>query len=133
MSTLDQLFDTVKSGIFDTQRTLLNVSGSTAQHVRTYMADLDANVMAASEQLRTVQQKIQRRLELNARLAKKVPEAAWVGLREVTAPVRTSSPMKRARMNALRIRCKMEVAAGLSTKDTKGKQSWACSKIQQEA
>ncbi|CAE7032805.1 hypothetical protein PTNB73_04972 [Pyrenophora teres f. teres] len=132
MSTLEQFLDTVKSGIFKTQHTLLNVSGSTGQHMRAYMAGLDANVMAASEQFRNVQQTIQRHLELDARLAKKVPKAAWAGLREVTAPVRTSSSMKRARMNALRVRCKIEMATGLSAKDSEGKQSWACSKVQEE-
>jgi len=131
MSRLDQLLVSVKSGISSTQHTLLNVSGSTAQHMRTYMAGLDVSVMAASEQVRNVQQTMQRHLELNARLAKKVPAAAWVGLREVTAPVRTSSAMKRARMNALRVRCKMEMAAGLSSKDAEDKKSWACSKVQE--
>ncbi|KAF7573471.1 hypothetical protein PtrM4_083760 [Pyrenophora tritici-repentis] len=129
MSTLEQFLVTVKSGISNTQHTLWDVSGSTAHHMRAYM---DANVMAASEQLRNMQQTIQRRLELDAHLAKKVPKAAWVGLREVTAPVRTSSAMKRARMNALRVRCKIEMAAGLSAKDGEGKQSWACSKVQEE-
>jgi hypothetical protein len=37
--------------------------------------------------------------------------------------------MQRARMNALRVRCKMEMAAGLSAKEVGEEQSWACAKV----
>jgi hypothetical protein len=127
-STLDQLLDTAKSGLLNTQHRVWNVSSVAAQHVRVYKAGLET----ASERLHRVQRKVQHRLEMNALLAKQVPKATWMGLRKATAPVRTSTPMKRARMNALRVRCKVEMATGLSAKDTDGKQSWACSKVRGE-
>jgi hypothetical protein len=128
-STLDQLFDTARSGIFNTQHKVWNVSSVAAKHIQVYKAGFET----ASERLHSVQQKVQHRLERNARLAKQVPRATWMGLRKATAPVRTSTPMKKARMNALRVRCKMEMATGLSAKDANGKQSWACLKVQGEA
>jgi hypothetical protein len=64
---------------------------------------------------------------------KGIPGAAWSGVRKATAPVRTSKPMLRARMNALQIRCNMERAAGLSSKVLNEKQSWACSKVAGQA
>jgi hypothetical protein len=128
-STLDQLLDTAKSGIFNTQHKVWNVSSVAAQHMRGYKTGLEI----ASVRLHRAQRKVQHQLERNARLAKQVPRATWMGLRKATAPVRTSTPMKRARMNALRVRCKMEMATGLSAKNANGKQSWACSKVQGEA
>jgi hypothetical protein len=127
-STLDQFLDTAKSSILNTQHRVWNVSSVAAQHVRVYTAGLET----ASERLHLVQRKVQHRLETNAQLAKQVPRATWMGLRKATAPVRTSTPMKRARMNALRVRCKVEMATGLSAKDANGKQSWACSKVRGE-
>ncbi|KAG9194249.1 hypothetical protein G6011_04284 [Alternaria panax] len=121
-STLDQLLDTAKLNMFDTQVALLNVSATAAHAIQVYMGGLDAY---ASKQL----QETRNRLEMKARRARQIPEATWIGLREVTAPVRTSSAMKKARMNALRVRCKMEMAAGLSAKEDSEKQSWACAKV----
>jgi hypothetical protein len=121
-STLDQLLDTAKLNMFDTQMALLNVSTTAAQAMQVYMAGLDKY---ASKQI----QETRNRLEMNARRARQIPDATWMGLRKVTAPVRTSSAMKRARMNALRVRCKMEMATGISAKEDSEKQSWACAKV----
>ncbi|CAN9203349.1 unnamed protein product [Alternaria alternata] len=121
-TALDQLLDTARLNMFDTQIALLNVSATAAQAVQVYMAGLDAY---ASKQL----QETKNRLEMKTRRARQIPEATWVGLRDITAPVRTSSAMKKARMNALRVRCKMEMAAGLSAKGDGEKQSWACAKV----
>jgi hypothetical protein len=101
---------------------LRNVSATAAQHVQGYVAGLD---VYASKQL----QQTKHQLEMKAQLARQIPGATWMGLRKVTAPVRTSSAMQRARMNALRVRCKMEMAAGLSAKEVGEEQSWACAKV----
>ncbi|USP78228.1 hypothetical protein yc1106_05502 [Curvularia clavata] len=149
-SVLDQFMDRAKMGLFNTQDALRNVSLIAAQHMQTciHVRDINVaiaqqhiqraqhNVAIASEQILRARQKIQEQLnqlKLNGRLARQLPEATWVGLREVTAPVRTSSAMKKARMNALRLRCRMEMMAGLSEKDSKEKQSWACSKVRGDA
>ncbi|KAI4952642.1 hypothetical protein J4E91_003114 [Alternaria rosae] len=121
-STLDQLLDTAKSNILDTQMTFRNLSAAAAQHLQEYMTGLD---LYASKQL----QETKRQLEMKAHRARQIPDATWMGLRKVTAPVRTSSAMQRARMNALRVRCKMETAAGLSAKEGGEGQSWACAKV----
>jgi hypothetical protein len=121
-STLDQLLDAAKSNVFDTQTNLRNVSATAAQHLQEYMNGLDEYV---SKQMH----KTRNRLEMSTRRARQIPDATWMGLREVTAPVRTSSAMRKARMNALRVRCKMEMAAGLSAKEDGEKQSWACAKV----
>ncbi|KAI4672918.1 uncharacterized protein J4E78_001421 [Alternaria triticimaculans] len=121
-STLDQLLDTAMSNILDTQNTLRNVSAVAAQHLQEYMAGFD---LYASKQL----QETKHQLEMKAHRARQIPDATWMGLRKVTAPVRTSSAMQRARMNALRVRCKMETAAGLSAKEGGEGQSWACAKV----
>jgi hypothetical protein len=131
-SMLDQFMDTAKSGLFSTQDTLRNVSLMAAQHMQTYMHLRDMDVTITSEQMQRVRQKVQEQLQVKGRLVRQIPGAAWMGLRDVTAPVRTSRAMKNARMNALRIRCKMEMAAGLSGKDDEEKQSWACSKVRRE-
>ncbi|KAF5851814.1 hypothetical protein GGP41_000562 [Bipolaris sorokiniana] len=128
-SMLEQFMDNARSGLMSTQDALRNVSLMATQHMQTYMDVRDIDVASASEQMQQVRQKFQEQFQAKGRLAKQIPGAAWVGLREVTAPVRTSRAMKRARMNALRLRCKMEMAAGLSGKYDEEKQSWACSKV----
>jgi hypothetical protein len=121
-STLDQLLDTAKSNILDTQMTLRNASAAAAQHLQEYMTGLD---LYASKQL----QETRHQLKVKTQRARQIPDATWSGLRKVTAPVRTSPAMQRARMNALRVRCKMEMAAGLSAKEGGEEQSWACAKV----
>ncbi|KAF1831140.1 hypothetical protein BDW02DRAFT_572319 [Decorospora gaudefroyi] len=132
-STLYQLLDHAKLGVLSTQHNVWNISTTAVQHMRTFLPDLEINSFTAAERLQIVQQNVQRRIETNARLVEQVRGATWAGLRRATAPVRTSTPMKRARMNALRIRCKMEITAGLSARNVKEKQSWACSKVRGEA
>lgn len=132
-SMLDQFLDNARMSLFSTQDTLRNVSLTAAQHMQTYMNVREMDVATASEKIQRVRQKVQEQLQVKGRLARQLPETTWVGLREVTAPVRTSAAMKKARMNALRIRCRMEMAAGLSGKEGEEKQSWACSKVRGEA
>jgi hypothetical protein len=69
------------------------------------------------------------RLQFARKNLEKIRGTAWSGVRKATAPVRTSESMLRARTNALQIRCKMEMAAGLSSRGLSGRQSWACSKV----
>jgi hypothetical protein len=61
-------------------------------------------------------------------MLKHLPETTWRGVRKATAPVRTSKTLWRARMNALRLRCKMEMATGFSPKDSEDR-SWACARV----
>ena len=131
-SMLDQFIENAKLGLSSTQDTLRNVSVMAAQHMQTYMAVQDIDMTAASEHIQRMRQKVQEQLQTKGDLARQMPEAAWASLREVTAPVRTSSAMKKARMNALRLRCRIEMAAGLSPKDSSEKQSWACAKVRGE-
>jgi hypothetical protein len=133
-SSLAQFLDTVMQKAVDAQRNSLNISATAVQGL---LAGGGANVDAVAqfwkEQYHGAASGVQHAKDTLGRLlsaqgdhVKEVPEAAWVGLQQATAPLRTSSPMLRARTNALRVRCKVETAAGLSSKD---KESWACSKV----
>ena len=54
---------------------------------------------------------LETKAEVGADLVKRVPEAAWTGLRKATAPVRLSQTLWKARVNALRVRCHVEAAS----------------------
>lgn len=72
-------------------------------------------------------------LESSADFIKHVPETTWTGLRKATAPVRLSQTMWKARMNALRLRCNVETAAGKMLKPPQKQLTWACSELQSHA
>ncbi|KAJ4376230.1 hypothetical protein N0V83_001513 [Neocucurbitaria cava] len=116
-----------------------NASSTVAQQIRARYLGLETAVLRrtsdiggsseeALDRIRIAKEAIQRNVAIGAELLSRVPGATWIGLRQATAPVRTSSPMLRARMNALRLRCKMEIAAGLSS-ESLAEQSWACGKV----
>ncbi len=141
-SRIAQLLDTAKTNLVNTQEYLRNRSGTAAQLVRASLKDLEVASMhwrheaegskqEVVEHVRVAQQVLQRQVAVGVDMLKQIPGATWTGIRQVTAPIRTSSPMLRARMNALRLRCGMEVAAGVSGRSPDEKQSWACSKVSQ--
>ena len=140
-SKLAQLFDTAKLNFITTRNNIENASSIVSEQIRAGYVDLEAAILRwtsnvggpseeAVERLRIAKEAFQRNVAIRTGLLSQVPGATWIGLRQLTAPVRTSSPMLRARMNALRLRCKMEVAAGLSSENLEEKQSWACTKVQ---
>ncbi|KAF1972484.1 hypothetical protein BU23DRAFT_555020 [Bimuria novae-zelandiae CBS 107.79] len=55
-----------------------------------------------------------------------VCDQTWTGLRQVTAPVRTSRRTLWARNNAYLLRCGVERAVGLSSKEKDGKKTRSC-------
>lgn len=84
----------------------------------------------AAESIKMATQAAQYHILAGTEFLKRAPKASWMGLRQATAPVRTSSPMLRARLNALRLRCTIEKATGLSREELNEGQSWACSKAE---
>jgi hypothetical protein len=141
MSRLDLLLDTAKSNLIETQVYLADMSSYAGEQMREKMANAKAVAQScvgevqgpyerALEQLGNVQQVLERQAAISTRMLHQASGATWTSLRQATAPIRASTPMMRARMNALRLRCELEVAAGLSDKNMGGRQSWACSKVQ---
>jgi len=131
-STLAQYFDTAMQRVVETQHRL-NVSSTRIQDMLSAV-DVDFALQIWGGQLRAMSQLLQsggntvtdsvgRVLHATVN---EVPEAAWSSVQKATAPVRRSSTMLRARENALRVRCKVEKATGVSRED---KESWACSKV----
>jgi len=142
-SSLAQSFDSAIRSFNDRQHKMLNVSTTMARELLAGMASADAVArlwqipgetgQEVAAYIQTFKDALRRRVSASTEIAKEVPETAWAGVRKATAPVRTSTTMMRARLNALRVRCKVETAAGLSSKDSNGKESWACSKVRGQA
>ncbi|KAF1849369.1 uncharacterized protein K460DRAFT_365251 [Cucurbitaria berberidis CBS 394.84] len=143
-STLARLLDTAKLGLIGTQSNLWNASYILTEHFRAGLADVEAAAVLWTNEVRgpseeaverfwNGKQVLRRKLASSTEFLMQVPGATWLGLRMATAPVRTSSPMLRARMNALRLRCKMEMVTGLSSDGLAEKQSWACNKVRIES
>ncbi|KAH8722650.1 hypothetical protein GQ44DRAFT_711404 [Phaeosphaeriaceae sp. PMI808] len=137
---LVQFLERTRSNIINTQRNLLNVSTTAAHELLTNVPHVDTIRLWNKEIsqdvasfFRNPQSAFPRQLSAQIDAVKQVPDVAWLGVRKVTAPVRKSSLMLRARMNALRVRCKMERRAGLSGNGIHDKQSWACSKVQDQS
>ncbi|KAF2822167.1 hypothetical protein CC86DRAFT_373346 [Ophiobolus disseminans] len=133
-SSLALFFDTAMRNIVETQDSILNISLIAATNVEAAARHWkDIHIESGQEvvnHLRTAKGVLGRMLRVEKELVKEVPGAAWTGMQKVTAPIRTSSPVLKARTRALRMRCKLEIAAGLSSADGDGKESWACSKVQ---
>lgn len=143
-TSLDLFLERAKSNFIHTQNHIKDLSSSAVHHLQSRLADLEGAVDGALQDvtlpgeqatayIQNAQQLLQQKLVVGTELLKKAPGATWLGLRQATAPVRTSSPMRRARMNALRLRCKMETATGVTVKEDGVDQSWACSKVRNEA
>jgi hypothetical protein len=131
-STLAQYLDTAAMKMVDIQHRL-NISTAGVHDMlpvvcanaafQFYIQRVQGAGQAIAADVQTVKDIVGRILQVKVT---DVQEAAWHSVQEATAPVRRSSPLLRARMNALRVRCKVETATGLSQD---GKESWACSKV----
>ncbi|KAH7068233.1 hypothetical protein BKA63DRAFT_109800 [Paraphoma chrysanthemicola] len=139
-STFAQLFDTTRSALHATQVRVLEASSRTKGEVLAKLASAEMVARIWGREAKklgkditsdfgSATEKMISRLGMQTRMARDIPGVAWSGLQRATAPVRTSSPMLRARLNALRMRCKLEMATGLSGRSKDGTQSWACSKV----
>jgi hypothetical protein len=140
-SMLGQLLDSSIWNLAHTQSNFFNISNKAANGLRTSLADLKkATARFLSDGMRQSSTDVDARLHClrrtigkmgdKAATIKQVPEAAWVGVRRATAPVRRSPSLWKLRMRALWVRCQTEKAAGLSSSEQVGKKSWACSKVE---
>jgi len=128
-STLDQLVGTAR-------RNLLRLSSATVQHMRSRISRYESISVPSKHMtayLQNTQQVVQHGVSTGTELLKQVHGAAWTGLRQGTAPVRTSRMVKNARRNALRIRCKVETAMGPATKGVDYAEKGACAKVRDRA
>jgi hypothetical protein len=136
---LDQLFDTKMWKISDTRGNIFNYTKTAAQELQAKMSDLKTATRLLKNELKQSRPDVTAHLQslretfrqLGAKTAvvQQVPEVAWVGVRDATAPIRRSSLMSKLRMRAIWLRCETEKAAGASSRGQEGKKSWACSKL----
>lgn len=139
-SSFAQLFDTAVWNLANTQRNFMNASVLVTNDLLTSLNGVEAAARIWTNEARETGQQVAARLrsakqileqQLSARTGAiiQAPGVAWTSFQEATAPIRTSSALWKIRMNALRVRCKVEEAAGLSSSDISVKKSWACSKV----
>jgi hypothetical protein len=151
-SRLTQLLDESVCNIIDTQKILWNVSSAAIHRVQKRCATATQRMQAKfsdvlgvdmhqwTDELWNIEQELVDHLRntkeavihgqgAGYEMLKHLPKTTWNNVRKATAPVRTSRTLWRARMNALRLRCKMETAAGLSSKDSEKAESWACARV----
>ncbi|KAH5037181.1 hypothetical protein HBI75_079300 [Parastagonospora nodorum] len=127
-SMLDQLIDSTIWNLGHTPSNLFNITNKAALALRVMSDEL----MHSQPDIKTrfyCAKKALEQMGSKAAALKQVPEATWVGMREVTAPIRRSSSLSKLRMRALWVRCRAETAVGLSRSVQDGKKSWACSKL----
>jgi len=151
-SRLTQLLDESICSVVDTQKIFMDASSAVMHHVQEKCASatqrmqqklsgvLGVDLKQLTDEVRNAEQELMDHLR-NTKAAvvhsrgagyemlKHLPETTWKGVRKATAPVRTSKTLWKARMNALRLRCKMEMAAGFSPKDSEQARSWACTRV----
>lgn len=128
-STLQQVLGTAK-------KSLEQLSSSAVQQMQSQMARLEAFTVPGEQvaaYIQDTQQVVQDQVSTGTKLLKQAQSAAWTGLRQATAPVRTSPTVLKARKNALRLRCKVESATGLVVNGVNGGRSWACAKVRDMA
>ncbi|KAH9866971.1 hypothetical protein IAQ61_007561 [Plenodomus lingam] len=115
---------------------LQGLSSSAVQQMQAQLARLEA-ANTPKEQvaayIQDARQAVQAQVSTGTERLKQAQGAAWTGLRQATAPVRTSPTVLKARKNALRLRCKLETATGLRVKGSKDAESWACAKVRDMA
>lgn len=131
----DQVLEESTNKIIDAQSLIINISSTAVEQLQAKLRDIAGpNVDRLVEEGRHLEQAAYRntkvRLERGVGFIKSVPEATWKGLRTVTAPVRLSQPMWKARLNALRVRCSIEKTAGKWLSESKEPQSQACLQLQ---
>ena len=136
----DQVLGTTTDKAMSARSALRSISSAAAAQIQTklnYITVPKLGQWAGGRQLQTTfdaaKDSLETRAEAGADFVKRVPEAAWTGLRKATAPVRLSQTLWKARMNALRVRCHVEAASqsllGVSDKQP----GRACSELRSHA
>lgn len=133
---IDQVLGTTTKKAMSARSALLSISSAAAAQIQTKLSNVTVPKFGQwvdGYQLQTAYDaakgSLETKAEVGADLVKRVPEAAWTGLRKATAPVRLSQTLWKARVNALRVRCHVE-AASQSLLGVTGKQpSRACSEL----
>ncbi|KAF2689121.1 hypothetical protein K458DRAFT_413423, partial [Lentithecium fluviatile CBS 122367] len=139
-SRLAWVVDAVKSDIVTAQQGLRNLTSSLSTRVKAELAGLEngtgdwkkkvhQTTREAADHLQEAKKEAKRQIAAGKAFLRDVSAGTWMGLREVTAPVRTSPTTLKARNNAFRIRCSFEQAVGLSSRDRPGKKTRSCKKI----
>ena len=110
---IDQVLGSTTEKAMSARSALLSISSAAAAQIRTKLSNV--TVPKFGYQLQTAYDaakgSLETKAEVGADLVKRVPEAAWTGLRKATAPVRLSQTLWKARVNALRVRCHVEAAS----------------------
>jgi hypothetical protein len=141
-TSLTQFYEQAMSNLIDAQQRVLDISASVASELLANLPDVEAFASTWTHEVRESGQEVGARLRgvkdviahrINARISliKRVQTATWTGVRDTTAPIRESSALWRARLNALRLRCMAEEATGLSSTSLGSKESRACSKLRE--
>lgn len=135
---LDQVVEKAKNEVVGAQSRILDISSTAVGQLHAKLLDIAGpNVGQWVEEGRQLEQAAIRNtrdgLEFSAKFIKDVPGVTWLGLRKATAPVRLSQTMWKARLNALRVRCNVELAAGTWLKRSEEQQSQACLQLQSYA
>jgi hypothetical protein len=130
----DQMLGKATSKAIDAQSLLSDISSSAMEQLQGRLNGIaGTNFGQWMEEGRQFEQAAYRNtkdgLESGAEFIKHVPEVTWMGLRKATAPVRLSQTMWKARMNALRLRCNAETAAGRLLGTSYEQPSWACTEL----
>lgn len=128
---IDQVLGSTTEKAMSARSALLSISSAAAAQIRTKLSNV--TVPKFGYQLQTAYDaakgSLETKAEVGADLVKRVPEAAWTGLRKATAPVRLSQTLWKARVNALRVRCHVEAASQSLLGVTDKQPSRACSEV----
>lgn len=120
-----------------TQQSLKKMSSILSEHANAMLSRAESNLnewkkhahlpnVESTEGIRKTQEEIQRQVASGIDKLQKTSIERWVDVQRVTAPVRTSKAVLRARHNAFHIRCRFEEALGLSETKQDGEKSRAC-------
>lgn len=115
---IDQVLGITTEKAMSVRSALLSISSAAAAQIQTKLSNVTVPKLGQwvdGYQLQTAYDaakgSLETKAEVGADLVKRVPEAAWTGLRKATAPVRLSQTLWKARVNALRVRCHVEAAS----------------------
>ena len=134
----DRMLGSTTKRAMDAHSILVDISSSVAEQIQVKLNNaVGSKVSQWAEEGRQLEQAAydtaKNSLESGAEFVKHVPKATWIGLRMATAPARLSQTMWKARVNALRVRCNVETAAGRFFTLPNERSSWACSELQLHA
>lgn len=141
-SVFNQLLDFTMWTVDNTQNTLANLSANAAQGLKGGIINLEATARLWTDelrqsrpcvkgQLRSAKIALRQHMIAQTKALKQASAGAWTGVQEATGPIRRSSYVSKLRTRAIWTRCKAEMAAGVSSVNGEGKESWACSKLRE--